>query len=62
MNADDKLVEEKSQPQVYNENCNYSPETFQLPAGNLEFTVGKVTALCSRLRKAPFIDIDSVLN
>ena len=31
-------------------------------AGNLEFVVGKVTALSKRLRSAAFIDVESMLN
>lgn len=58
---DEEFVEE-SQHQTSKENCNYSPETLLSVAGNLEFVVGKVTALSSRLRDATFIDIDAMLN
>ena len=52
----------EDQHQAEKENFSYSPKTLLLPAGNLEFVVGKVTALSKRLRSAAFIDAESMLN
>ena len=61
MNEDDNISLE-DQHQAENENFSYSPETLLSLAGNLEFVVGKVTALSKRLRSAAFIDAESMLN
>ena len=61
VNEDDNISLE-DQDQAENENFSYSPETLLSLAGNLEFVVGKVTALSKRLRSAAFIDVESMLN
>ena len=63
VNEDDDIsLEDQDQDQAENENFSYSPETLLSLAGNLEFVVGKVTALSKRLRSAAFIDAESMLN
>ena len=61
VNEDDNISLE-DQDQAENENFSYSPETLLSLAGNLEFVVGKVTALSKHLRSAAFIDAESMLN
>ena len=61
VNEDDNISLEDQDP-AENENFSYSPEIMLSLAGNLEFVVGKVTALSKRLRSAAFIDAESVLN